>query len=505
MTTTTAKKKDSFDRFGDDLCQLLLQYLPIDDRLRLQSVSKQWLTLIFITQTDLVFDGKLLETMSLNSMRDYYPTIRLFKLIVRKCPNITAVTINVGSTLAGAVHMMNRFINLLTKNSNRLKHLSIKFDYYDLLVIGRMFDQLFWRFGRQLQTFKFDGNNHEFNKQLFYKVIDGLPNLKTLDITNDNNSESTVQLNDIFIDNNMYYLLPKSLQSLNIKLDELSMPLFRNFANNFGHQLISLTIQLDESIVVDEDEDDEWSVNLKPLLTGFRQMPRLRQLKFELPMDFGPQFTVNLFSTIGRNCRQLKSIDYSPKFSNILTIKRIFAKINKHMSKQLRQLTVDCSPDYDCNELSLTSRLLNRLHGLTHLTLRLDKWQIIGNQFFQDIHRNLPRLQYLYCDRASITRQSIASIGQLTHLTDVYLLCDRYTVTLSKSYIKRHLLIGTKIQHLFIEYNDSIGRQLVFKCGKYFHNNYQINSTGNDVNDVSYDYNLIAYKYIHSHTDSDSE
>ncbi|CAG2108735.1 unnamed protein product [Medioppia subpectinata] len=33
---------NSMDRFGDDLCQLLLSYLSLEDRFRLELVSKQF-------------------------------------------------------------------------------------------------------------------------------------------------------------------------------------------------------------------------------------------------------------------------------------------------------------------------------------------------------------------------------------------------------------------------------------------------------------------------------
>ncbi|XP_054155937.1 uncharacterized protein LOC128954386 [Oppia nitens] len=472
MTTTTAMK-DSFDRFGDDLCQLLLTNLPIKDRLKLQSVSKQWQSLIFNTQTHLVFSKKLLNKMSLDSMSDYYQTIKLFHLLVRKCRNITAITINVGSTLPGAVNMLSRFIDLLIKYCHRLRHISIKLDYDGLWsVIDRTFERFFWRFGQQLLTFKFFGYNHEFNKQLFYEVIDGMPNLKTLDLIYSHplNIESTVQLDDIFIGNNMCYLLPESLQSLNIKLYESSLPLFANFADIFGHQLISLTLGFEELFVNDEEEQEEWAVDLKPLSAGFRQMPRLRQLKFDLPIDFAIDFNEDLFSTIGCNCRQLRSLDYKSNIGNILKIKSMFIAINKYMSKQLRRLSLEWKCDNvdddneDLEELSLTSGSLNRLHRLTHLTIRLHEWDIIGEQFFQDIHLNLPRLQSIHCDNAPITEKSVQSIGQLAQLMDVCILSDNTYTAIKKSFIFNHLLNRSKAKHLYLQYMDSVRvRQRMFK------------------------------------------
>ncbi|XP_054155977.1 uncharacterized protein LOC128954423 [Oppia nitens] len=416
MTATSmmTTPKDSFDRFGDDLCQLLLTNLSIDDKLRLQSVSKQWLALIFNTETDLVFCRKLLDRMSLDSIRDYYQTIKLFQVIVRKCPNITAVIIS-------EVSLLDRFLDLLMIYCHRLRHICLKLDYDGhLSVIDRAFECFFRQFGQQLLTFKFNGYSIDYNKQLFYEVIDGMPNLKTLDITYEHR-RSTVQLNDIII-GDMYYDLPKSLQSLNIKLDDSSVPLFASFADIYGKQLTSLTIV---SVVDTDNMSYELIVNYQPLIDGLGQMVRLRRLKIVLFKYLLNNFTGDLFATIGRQCRQLKELSYLSIESNIVIIERMFAVINKHISGQhLKRLSLYCWPNYYQEEevmvvvddeeeeeyldLVLTCDLLNRLHGLTHLTLCFDrKFRIIGDQFFRNIHSNLPRLQYIHCDSVFSTEESI--------------------------------------------------------------------------------------------------
>jgi hypothetical protein len=39
--------KASFDRFGDDLSELIVSYLTIEDKFRFQCLSKQWRRLVF--------------------------------------------------------------------------------------------------------------------------------------------------------------------------------------------------------------------------------------------------------------------------------------------------------------------------------------------------------------------------------------------------------------------------------------------------------------------------
>ena len=39
--------KNSMDRFGDDLSEVILSYLWFEDKIRLECVSKQWRRLVY--------------------------------------------------------------------------------------------------------------------------------------------------------------------------------------------------------------------------------------------------------------------------------------------------------------------------------------------------------------------------------------------------------------------------------------------------------------------------
>ena len=54
---SVSKNSDSFgDRFCDDFWEEILQYLPLKDKLRLESVSKQFQRTIFVKQYSLTLD-----------------------------------------------------------------------------------------------------------------------------------------------------------------------------------------------------------------------------------------------------------------------------------------------------------------------------------------------------------------------------------------------------------------------------------------------------------------
>ncbi|XP_054155951.1 uncharacterized protein LOC128954400 [Oppia nitens] len=454
ITTYMTTAKDSFDRFGDDLCQLLLQYFQMDDRLRLQSVSKQWLALIFTTQTDLVFDDKLLKLFGMNSFFNKKQTLKLFKSIVKKCPNITTVTIN---------DFTADYFKLLTNNKycSRLTHISLNHNYYHYHnSYGKSFVLFCQRFGQQLQTFKINGKSIKGGDELFHKCIDSFRNLKTLDITT---RDRSMGLDVIFADNKSY-ILPKTMQSLTLGLDNNFIKLFTKFTDIYGQQIKSLNL-----LVYDKLKDEH---NFKTLTAGLSQMQQLKQLAISLPVDFGTDQTIQLLTTIGRRCRQVIEFSYTSKVSGI-DLNKIFVSIAEHMSPQLRRLSVDCYHKYD-EQFPLTSDSLKRLHRLTHLTLHVYNWLIIGDCFLSNLHRNLPRLQYIKCDYLSITQKSITALGQLAHLMDVYLLCDINKLKTSESFLTNHLVISSKyMKNLFITYWSS-NESKRFIYGKYL-NDYNLN------------------------------
>ncbi|CAG2113624.1 unnamed protein product [Medioppia subpectinata] len=79
--------KDSMDRFGDDLCQLLLSYLSFKDRFRYECVSKQFQRTVFESVVDITLsDGFIMNLMS-GTLID----TQLLATIARKIANIGSI------------------------------------------------------------------------------------------------------------------------------------------------------------------------------------------------------------------------------------------------------------------------------------------------------------------------------------------------------------------------------------------------------------------------------
>ena len=89
------KRQSYNNRICDDLSEVLLQYLPLKDKLRYECVSKQFRNTIF--QKQYVFDLKFLgylfiKNTSLPIVRRIHYLI-CFKLILKKCPNLKTIVL----------------------------------------------------------------------------------------------------------------------------------------------------------------------------------------------------------------------------------------------------------------------------------------------------------------------------------------------------------------------------------------------------------------------------
>ena len=82
-------RKDSMDRFGDDLTELILSYLTFEDKIRLECVSKQWknaMVTVFKKQLaiKIVYKWEDKHKMFINGLIT----------VLKKCPNIIKVRIS---------------------------------------------------------------------------------------------------------------------------------------------------------------------------------------------------------------------------------------------------------------------------------------------------------------------------------------------------------------------------------------------------------------------------
>ena len=92
--------KNSFDRLGDDLTELILQYLTFEDKVRLECVSKQWknaMVYAFRKQYVIELDCNITSKDNLSQLiiEDEELNKEALISVLKKCPNITDVKIKI--------------------------------------------------------------------------------------------------------------------------------------------------------------------------------------------------------------------------------------------------------------------------------------------------------------------------------------------------------------------------------------------------------------------------
>ncbi|XP_054166323.1 uncharacterized protein LOC128963816 [Oppia nitens] len=415
-------KNDSFDRFGDDLAELLFKYMPIEDKLRLQSVSKQWLQLLFIGQTYLIFGDSFYKTFNFTERRRN-EIFMIFESIFKKCPKIDRLVVGRQSVYNQYIRLdeiFDQFFDLLIIYCPRLRHIIIEYIPPRGSFLAEVTDKTIERFvaayGQQLLTFKFIT---DCSTQLMFSDK-FLPHLHQFKCLKYYGSQLTInelfdyQQQDVF---RGIVVLPTSLQSICIELTANCLPMFASFAINYGHQLKALDI-------IRCDLRDETPVE-QTFVTTLLKFCQLRRLRIHVRFDHFNQLIDELLRQhFSRRCHQLRRLYLTgDSYNNINreSINQLIDILGKDL-KQLKRLAIHCFAE---NELSnyktiLNSDSLKNMKQLTHLSLHfLSKF--CGDEIFRDIDSRLPRLEFIDINNPIITRESMQSMSRLRHLNCVRL------------------------------------------------------------------------------------
>ena len=93
--------KDSMDRFGDDFTELILSYLTLEDKMRLECVSKQWKRCVFEKQFVIEIGHSRKTTKNSINKAVEFKNLRLdldnrlFEIVLKKCPNVMKINIEI--------------------------------------------------------------------------------------------------------------------------------------------------------------------------------------------------------------------------------------------------------------------------------------------------------------------------------------------------------------------------------------------------------------------------
>ncbi|CAG2173256.1 unnamed protein product [Oppiella nova] len=359
--------KDSLDRFGDDLCEVLLSFLSLEDRFRCECVSKQWQRVVYETQTDLIISGCDIDPIPANISH------KRFELILKKCANITRIE----CTAYGYV-LTDSMVNSIVKHC---RHLNAFLMDCCTSVDRKTIDTLFAKFAKQLKTIRvIDYTESETIWKSFVRHVKFCANLHELDDYRSRKNIPNVVYMRILTNKITANVLNSVSKLKNIRYVELDgnstyrQKAVQNLANKCPKYRLSTII----------------TSRLNPIGVNCKKLKRLALI---VDMDSGGDYCL-LLQTINENFNQLKRLEV------------------KNISDGTFQLT---------------SESLNLCNRLTHLTL--GSWyytcSFVDNKFFENIDQNIPNVVYMHIITTEITENVLNSMSKLNNIRSVELRGDR--------------------------------------------------------------------------------
>ncbi|CAG2106215.1 unnamed protein product, partial [Medioppia subpectinata] len=238
--------KNSMDRFGDDMCGLILSYLSLEDRFRCECVSKQFQRTVFESVVDIDINDRF---------HDKFKTCftAIIELLAKKCPNIETIDFR-GMFIECKKHI-REMLRLFRDNCLNLRQIYCSFD--------KKMAQLYQQFGPLVTRIDCDALSDTVVDTTSGQLLAN--NLKTFEFHRYSAEDS--QLLSSFVANN------QCLKSLDI---------YKIFVD-LNDTLPELAVQLS-------------------------RLTQLRRLRLRLEMN-GQTLVVNqCLRTIGENCKQLQRL-----------------------------------------------------------------------------------------------------------------------------------------------------------------------------------------------------
>ena len=176
----TVNKKSFSDRICDDLCEEILQYLSLEDKLKLEGVSKQFQRTVLKKHYELILENVKQSPNRFWMFREVKPGIvyienilfdsKSLEVLLKKCPNITSIELRDFNLN----YDYNEVFRLITKYCNNLREIEFSTNKISDENIEE-FQQKFWPKIKFIYRLK-DANNYNLfpniEKLKFFQYID---------------------------------------------------------------------------------------------------------------------------------------------------------------------------------------------------------------------------------------------------------------------------------------------------------------------------------------------
>ena len=355
LFTKDGYRKDSMDRFGDDMCELILSYLIFGDKVRLECVSKQWKRCVFQKQFEIFILRKDIDDTK-NSLNRLIKVIdnkrqlnqQYLQSVLKKCPNITIVDIR--------IEMKSEVFSLFGQYCSNMRSLT----FYSNGVQDLDF---FCMYGYKLEELNLCEYKEEIKQFLKF-----CPNLK----------KSNVCPTYVLLDEDKEYL-PKLERIPNIVwIRSMDVNNMKILSDKYSKKLKTLKIWFLHLTVED----------LKTCLMCITKLEELRELELLLTVEQIKEPMDNCLSLIGQKCNKLFKLDLYISF--LVPIPKQYLDFFKYF-KSIKKLKLNINSTHN-TVLSGSVECFKHCKQLKNLNIIYEE---LPEHFFINIKKFLPQLKFL--------------------------------------------------------------------------------------------------------------
>ena len=383
-------RRDSFeDRFCDDLCEEILQYLSLEDKLKLEGVSKYFQRTVFKKHYELVIETKSCtsnreknEDIECLCIEDIFIDLKSLEVLLKKCPNITSIELK-----PYAKCNYKEVFRLITKCCNNLREI----DFLENEINDENIEEFQQKFGPKINfTYFKKPNKYDLSRKIT-KIIE--PYLK---------SESNKPFSRLKLNN----LKKLEMNFLNGEEDMIktcidTFPTLTHFSINRKSEC------KDENVI-----SSRQSISVLKFISNLKIIKHFGFDNVFIKSHKNLKLFCDSLKPMINKCQKLKSIEFGfeidSEISDIRPLITVFVAF-----RQLKRLSLNfiIHKDFDINEL-FSFEAFKGLSNITHLTL--DFADYLSLNFFKDIDIFLPKLQCLYFeDVINATPEEVTQIADI--------------------------------------------------------------------------------------------
>ena len=355
LYTKDGYRRDSMDRFGDDMCELILSYLIFADKVRLECVSKQWKRCVFHRQFEIFILGIDVDDTK-NSLNRLIKVIdnkrelneQYLETVLKKCSNISIVDIR--------IEVKSEVLSLIGQYCPNMRSLT----FYSNGV--QDFD-FFCMYGYQLEELNLCVQNKEIKQLLKF-----CPNLK----------KSNICDTSVLLDEDTEYL-SKLEQITNIVwIRTAGVNKMKIFGDKYNKTMKTLKIWFYDQTVEE----------LKTCLSCISRLEELRELELNITVRQIKEPIDDCLSLIGQKCTKLLKLNLYIYF--FAPISEQFFEVFQYF-KAIKKLKLQINSSHN-TVLSGSVECFKHCEQLKHLDIT---YQELTEHFFINIKTFVPQLKFL--------------------------------------------------------------------------------------------------------------